>query len=80
MSILMQNQEAYAIFEEVLEVPSGTLNGRETLDSLERWDSMAVLGLIALADERFGVALSSKRLLSCVTVDDVALLLRPQGQ
>jgi acyl carrier protein len=80
MSILMHNQEAYAIFEEVLEVPGGTLNGSEKLDSLEGWDSMAVLGLIALADERFGVALSSKRLLSCVTVDDVALLLRPQGQ
>ncbi len=59
---------------ELLDLPSGTLNGTEALDQLENWNSLAVISVIALADERCGVVLQNKELVLCKTVNDVLRL------
>jgi acyl carrier protein len=53
------------------------LTGLEELSSLGNWDSMAVISLMAMADDRCGVTLAPRKINSCKTVDDlVQLVLR----
>jgi acyl carrier protein len=57
--------------EGIIEVDAGTLDGTENLDSLLGWDSLGVLGFIAMADEEFGIQISAKSLTTCETVADL---------
>ena len=50
------------------------LNGAEDLSSFRSWDSLAVIEIIAMADEKWGITLDPKKLLACKTVDDLAAL------
>jgi acyl carrier protein len=59
---------------ELLEREPGTIQSSDALAGLG-WDSMAVVGFIALADDRFGVVVDARRLAKCVTVQDLADLL-----
>jgi acyl carrier protein len=61
----------------VLQVPDGSLTGREELSSLENWNSLAVLGFMAVIDEHYGVILSPERVLACKTVNDLLDLAVP---
>ena len=47
------------------------LTGLEELSSLGNWDSMAVISLMALADDRCGVTLVPRKINSCKTVNDL---------
>jgi len=68
----MTKKEFLALLEEILEETPGTLTGPESLEKdVKGWDSLAVLSFIAMADEHFGVALSSNRLANCKTVNDL---------
>ena len=63
------NREAVLTYlDELLEMPAGTLKGNEEIES---WDSIVLLGLIALADERFDKRLSVNQLQTCKTANDV---------
>jgi hypothetical protein len=70
----MTRDELLRAMEELLEQPDGALNGPEGLDTLEQWNSMAMIGFIALVDENFGVTLSPRKFVNCVTVDDLLKL------
>lgn len=70
----MQRPEFLALFDEVLDLPAGSLTGKEHLENLENWNSLAVISLIALADEHCGVLIPNKQLLACKTVDDIVRL------
>lgn len=70
----MNRAEFLESFDELLDLPAGTLTGTEQLEGLENWNSLAVISLIALAHERCGVVLQNKQLLLCKTVDDVVQL------
>jgi acyl carrier protein len=60
---------------EVLETPADTsLSGSERLADLEGWNSLAMVGFIALADEHFGRTLSPRQFASCETVEDLCRL------
>ena len=52
----MDRKEFLLALDEMLELDPGTLTGDETLESLEAWDSLAVISFIALVDEKTGVA------------------------
>ena len=58
--------------DEILELSPGTLKGPE---SIKEWDSIAIISLIALADERFGKLLSVSQINSANTVGDIVALL-----
>lgn len=56
-------QQFTQFFEEnIVMVKAGTLNADTRLDSLDDWDSLAVISLNAALDEHFGFTLSSVEL------------------
>jgi hypothetical protein len=70
----MTRDELLRAMEELLEQPDGALKGPEALDTLEQWNSMAMIGFIALVDENLGVTLSPRKFVNCTTVDDLLKL------
>lgn len=58
----------------MLEQPKGTLQGSETLDDLEHWDSTAMISFIALVDSHNGKSLSPRDVTKCETVIDLLKL------
>ena len=60
--------------DNVLELPEHTLTGPEQLDDLENWNSLAMIGYIALADSNNGVKLSPRQIRDCNSVDDLGRL------
>ena len=76
----MKRSEFLLSLDELLELEPGTVKGSETLENLEGWNSLAVIGLMALMDERFGVSLQPRRIAACTTVADLMALLGDQIQ
>jgi len=70
----MQKAEFLGSLDEVMQQPPGTLKGDEPLDGLPGWDSVALMGYIALVDEKFGIRVTGKQILECRTVDDLVAL------
>jgi acyl carrier protein len=56
---------------EMVELPAGSLNGSEKLADLEGWDSMAMMNLIAYADQHFQKAISPRQFTTCETTADL---------
>ena len=67
----MLNKEKLALIEEMLDEEEGSLKGETRLDEIERWDSMAVISLIALVDEHFGKPLSASQIKKFKTIQDI---------
>ena len=61
--------------EEILEIDENTLTGSELLDDLEDWDSLAVMGFIAMVDTHFSQTIEAKKINQCKTINDLASLL-----
>jgi acyl carrier protein len=76
----LDTAEFYKKLDEILDIPTGTLKGGESLNEFDGWDSMAMLGFIALADEIYGIAIPAKRIPACRTVDDLAGLIVEFGK
>ena len=57
--------------DKLVELPRGTLKGPEKLNDLEQWNSMAMIGFIALADSVNRASLSVSEILACRTVADL---------
>ena len=70
----MKKSEFLLLIDELIETEPGTLKGTDVLKDVEDWDSVAVMGYIALVDEQFEFTLSPKRLAECRTVDDLIKL------
>jgi acyl carrier protein len=71
----MTTEQFYRNLEEILEVDSGSITGAEQLNGLNGWDSLAILGFIAFADSKLGIAIPVKDLVECTTVQDLRRLL-----
>jgi acyl carrier protein len=54
----MTKEQFYALLDELLEQDPGTIKGEELLISLQRWDSLAVIGFIAMLDEHFSISVN----------------------
>ena len=61
-------------FEELLELPSGSVEGSTLLQDLPGWDSMAIVGFMAMADEKYGIVLSPKQFQTCNSLQDLSVL------
>jgi len=64
---------------EVLELAPGSLKGDEALEDVENWTSLAVLGLMAVVDEKYNVTLAARQIAGCQTVNDLMGLVRGGG-
>ena len=67
----MTRQEFITKLEELLEVSSGTLSGETILGNNMRWDSLVMVGFMALVDENMGFAPAPRDIVQCRTVDDL---------
>lgn len=70
----MTQQEKIEALEEMFEVDAGVLKTGTALDTL-RWDSMTMLSLIALVNERFGKRLTGIQLRAFKTVQDILVVM-----
>ena len=64
--------------DEIVEAEPGTLKESDELLNIEGWDSLAIMGLIAMVDEKFGIALVPEKIASSKTVADIIALLDGQ--
>ena len=68
----MERSELLLLLDELLELDPGTLKGDERLDALGSWNSLAVIGFMALVNEHYGVIVSPKQISACTTIDQLA--------
>ncbi len=69
----MKSTEFLLAFDEIVELPPGTLTGGEKLDDLEGWNSMGMLGFIALADGN-GKKVTPRQIAGAQSVADLMTL------
>ena len=67
----MTREEFLVQVDELLELPAGTLGGGEKLEELENWNSLAMVGFMALVDEHCNIKLSPRQFPNCSTVNDL---------
>lgn len=66
----MTQQEKIKALEELFEADAGVITPETALDALQ-WDSMAMLSLIALVNEKFGKRLNGPQLKALETIQDI---------
>lgn len=70
----MTRAEFLAALEEMLETDPGSLSPDTALDSLDSWDSLAVISFIALVDEHFDHVVAGEDLAKAKTIGDLLAL------
>jgi acyl carrier protein len=71
----MKERDFLLLLDELLELGPGTLRGDEALESLEGWNSLAVISLMALVDDHFDMSLQARQIAGCSTIADLIGLL-----
>lgn len=74
----MTQAEFLEQLDELVELPAGTLKGDEKLEDLEGWNSMSMVGFIALADSN-GAKVAARQIASCETVSELMAMAGVQG-
>lgn len=64
----------YEALAEILEVDE--VKPEDELDEFENWDSLAVLEIIAMIDEKYSVVIDSKEVKNLITAADLEALIR----
>ena len=67
------------IVKEALDIEEETIDLKTQFDSLDTWDSLGKLSLIALIDESFNVQISDKEFNSFETLDDLYTALKSKN-
>ncbi|HEY8667752.1 MAG TPA: acyl carrier protein [Tepidisphaeraceae bacterium] len=70
----MKKTEFLGRIGELVGADPQSIAGGDTLMSLSGWDSVAVVGFLALCDEDFGVQVKPDDIAECRTVDDLCSL------
>lgn len=70
----MNRSEFIHLLEELLEQPADTLTGSDALDD-HGWDSMTIVGFLAMVDEHFGFTPPPAAIAKCRVVEDLIALL-----
>jgi len=73
----MKINEFLGLLEETLEMSDGSLYLETNLKDLEEYDSLAVLSIIAMIDEKFGKSLSAQ---DFNEISDVKSLVKSIGE
>ena len=71
----MNSQEFYSNLESAIDAEAGSINAGATLASIVEWDSLAVVGFIAMADFKYQKKVAPSAINACKTVDDLMALL-----
>ena len=70
----MTKTDFFFLLEEVLDGEPGSLTGNESFRELKAWDSLAMICLISLVEERFGTVLAPEKIVERTTVAELAEL------
>ncbi|MFZ2889153.1 acyl carrier protein [Sulfuricurvum sp.] len=70
----MTKQDLITEIEDILQVDEGSLNEETALASLEDWDSLAFISIIALFDKKLSKKVSLDELKQCQSVGDIIAL------
>lgn len=65
------------MLDDILEQPVGTLQGNEDVASIENWDSLAIVSLIAQVHVETGRMLEAKAVKSCTNISQLLALFEP---
>lgn len=65
------------MLDDILEQPAGTLKGDEEVASIENWDSLAIVSLIAQVHVETGRLLEAKAVKSCTNIRQLLALFEP---
>jgi acyl carrier protein len=76
----MERDEMLLQLDDVLDLQRGTLTGTEELESLEQWDSLAMMNFIAMASDQFGLNLSPRQIAASGTVNDLLAMLNGKSE
>ena len=71
---MIEEYQLHRDLEIMLELDPETIKGIETLDEIA-WDSMTVVMFIAMADQKYSVAISPAKLANAKTVSDLYSLI-----
>lgn len=67
----MEFEKKLALLEDMLEMDEGSLTPKTVLEDLEEWDSLAMISLVALIDEKFNKKITGKAIKRFKTVQDI---------
>ncbi|MDP2815099.1 MAG: hypothetical protein Q8O19_00285 [Rectinemataceae bacterium] len=70
----MDRIEFFNNLEDLIEADAGSLAAHSVLADIPGWDSMAIMGFIAFADEALGITPAPQAIKSCQTVGDLMIL------
>ncbi len=65
-----------ALFAEELDVDPATLNDQSSPDTVESWDSLAAVRLVAAVESEFGVSLTAREIMRMRTIGIAREVLR----
>lgn len=71
----MNNETFFSLLQEALEFEDVVFQESTNLTAIEGFDSMAIMTLIAFADEHFSKKLSAKQLASVTTIESLMNLI-----
>lgn len=71
----MKKEEFIQELEEILEIEDSKIEMKTNLKDLKEFDSLSILSIIALLDEKFGKALTAEQLNSITTVESLMELI-----
>lgn len=68
-----------ALFAEILEVEDSTLSDESSPDTVEQWDSLAAMHLVAGIEEKFSIQLSTKEIMKMSSIGLARKALQDKG-
>ncbi|WP_061291604.1 acyl carrier protein [Azotobacter vinelandii] len=68
---MVELENMRASIAEILSIPLNELHGDTRLESIDNWDSMAMIGIVALVFETTGATVSGEEIAGVVTVQDI---------
>lgn len=74
LEVIVKKKDILSLIEKIFEIDEGLLREESVLKDIDAWDSLGVLNLVALVDEKVGVVLSPNDLEKCQTLADIFAL------
>lgn len=70
------NEDFINEFTQLIEIDKKDFNEQQDLSGYTHWDSLAVVSMIALVDQYFGVKIQGKEIEACRTLEDIFLQIK----
>jgi len=70
----MTRNDVFHELERLMEIDEGSLKGDENLKNFSQWDSLLVMGYIALIQNKLGIVLGGQNVAKAKTIGDLVAL------